>query len=121
MSLDKLLEISKQYEIEKVKQKIDLDKDFIAFTGTPQKHPHDNTKIIIVMNPFSTHTIFYEFSLKDIKHVEELPSVVDMKGHSIKIVKIWVRKGSYGLKYEPFVVADTMNYFEQAFNLTNNP
>ncbi len=82
--------------------------DSVAFTGAPRKHPYDAERMILVSDPFSAQTIFYDFRLADIVHVDELPSLVTESGETLAIVRVRVRKGALGLRYEPFIVADTM-------------
>jgi hypothetical protein len=84
----------------------------VAFSGAPKKHPFDKEKFILISDPFSTHTIFYEFAVSDILHVEEMPHLVDETGDSARTARIWVRKGSLAVKYEPFVVEDTIDLFK---------
>ena len=82
--------------------------DNVAFTGAPRKHPYDAEKLILVSDPFSAQTVFYEFRLDDVVHVQELPSLVTEGGESLAMVRLWVKKGALGLRYEPFIVADAM-------------
>ena len=82
-------------------------KDHVAFTGVPRKHPYDKDKLLLIADPFSAHAVFYEFNLSDIGLVEELRNLVSESGESAKTARIWVKKGSFGLRYEPFRVEDT--------------
>jgi hypothetical protein len=82
--------------------------DSVAFTGAPRKHPYDAERLILVSDPFSAQTIFYEFRLEDVVHVEELPSLVTEGGETLAMVRLRIKKGALGLRYEPFMVADTM-------------
>jgi hypothetical protein len=79
----------------------------VTFSGSPRKHPYDPDKIILVADPYSTNTFFYEFSKNDIVYVEELPSVVDMDGTTLTMVRIWVHKGSIAVRCTPFITGDT--------------
>jgi hypothetical protein len=110
MSIRKYLKTESLSEIIKYSSHENYTKLGVAFTGAPKKHPFDKEKLILIADPFSTHTSFYEFTITDILHVDELPHLVDESGESLKTVRIWVRKGSIGIKYEPFVVEDTVNY-----------
>jgi hypothetical protein len=38
--------------------------------------------------------------------VEELPSLVDETGHSRPVRRLWIRRGSLGIRYEPFEVEE---------------
>ena len=65
--------------------------------------------------------MFFEFNINDIVHVEELSSIVNEAGESLRIVKIWVKKGSLGLRYEPFVVEDTLRYLKDTEAILRQP
>jgi inorganic pyrophosphatase len=86
-------------------------KGCIPFTGTPKKHPYDTEKVVLITQPLSTKATFYEFNLKDIEYVESLPSIAAENGENVKIVKIWVKKGSFGIRYEPFTVDEPIHFF----------
>jgi inorganic pyrophosphatase len=101
---------SAKFEIqayEKPKDMKQLSETHVAFTGSPQKHPYDAEKVILVPDPFSTNTFYYEFKKTDISYVEELPTLVNAEGETVSMVRIWVRKMCIGLRCAPFVVEDT--------------
>lgn len=79
----------------------------VSFAGSPRKHPYDPEKIILVADPYSTNTFYYEFAKNDIAFVEELPSVVDMDGTALTMIRMWVRKGSIAVRSTPFIAGDT--------------
>ena len=79
----------------------------VSFSGSPQKHPYDSNKIILVTDPFSTNTLYYEFNKDDISYLEELPNLVNLDGDTITMVRIWVKKMSIGIRCSPFIVEDT--------------
>jgi hypothetical protein len=79
----------------------------VSFAGGPRKHPYDPEKIILVADPYSTNTFYYEFAKNDIAFVEELPSVVDMDGNTLTMIRMWVRKGSIAIRSTPFIAGDT--------------
>jgi hypothetical protein len=79
----------------------------VAFSGSPQRHPYDPLKIILVADPYSTNNFFYEFHKEDIAYVEELPSIVNLEGESVTMVRVWLRKMSIGIRCSPFIVEDT--------------
>ncbi len=79
----------------------------IAFTGTPQKHFFDAEKVVLVVDPFSFNTSYYEFNTSDISFVEELQTTVNTEGQAVSIVRLWVKKQAIGIRSTPFVVADT--------------
>jgi inorganic pyrophosphatase len=79
----------------------------VAFSGSPQRHPYDPKKIILIADPYSTHHFFYEFLKEDIAYVEELPSIVNPQGETITMVRVWIKKMSIAMRCSPFIVADT--------------
>ena len=79
----------------------------MAFSGSPQKHPYDPQKAILVADPFSTGTFYFEFKKEDITYVEELPNLVNQEGEAIPMTRIWVKKMSVGVRCTPFLVEDT--------------
>jgi hypothetical protein len=79
----------------------------VSFTGSPRKHPYDAERIILVADPYSTNTFYFEFEKNDIACVEELPSVVDIEGNTLTMVRIWVKKGSVAVRCTPFITGDT--------------
>ena len=79
----------------------------VAFSGSPQRHPYDREKIILIADPYSTHNFFYEFHKDDIAYVEELPSIVNLKGETVNMVRVWIKKMSIAMRCSPFIVDDT--------------
>lgn len=104
MSVTKYLDTQPLFTITKYKSKVDYTKSAVSFTGSARKHPYDNDKLLLISDPFSSHTIFYEFRIKDILHCDELPGIATDSGENLLMVKLWINKGSLGLKYEPFEV-----------------
>ena len=84
-----------------------LRETHVSFTGSPQRHPYDANKAILIADPHSTNTYYYEFNKDDISFLEELPSIVNIEGETVTIVRIWVNKMSVAVRCTPFVVADT--------------
>ena len=121
MSFEKYLESQPFYEITRYSRHPDYSKDNVAFSGAPRKHPYDDKKLLLISDPFSSNTIFFEFKLTDITHITELSQIATENGDIVKLVKIWVKKGSLGLKYEPFVVEDTLAYLKETGTLHQHP
>ena len=55
----------------------------------------------------SIHNFFYEFFKGDIAYVEELPSIVNLDGETVSMVRVWIKKMSIGMRCSPFIVEDT--------------
>lgn len=108
MSIGRYLGTQPLREVARYSARSGLAADNVAFSGAPRKHPYDAEKLILICDPFSAQTTFYEFRLKDVVHVDELPSLVTEGGESLAIVRLWVKKGALGLRYEPIIVADTI-------------
>ena len=86
----------------------DLKKNHVAFSGSPRKHPYNRQKVILVVDPYSTNTYFYEFDRDDISYVEELPNIVNQQEEMITIVRVWVKKNSIAIRSTPFLVGETL-------------
>ncbi len=98
-----------KFELEKYKKPRDaksLMKSYVPFTGSPQKHPHDADKLILVPDPYSTCTYYYEFNQDDVAYVEKLSNIADVDGNVIGVVRIWVKKMSVAVRSTPFLVAN---------------
>ena len=85
-----------------------LSKTHVAFTGSPQIHRYDPDKVILVADPFSTSTFYFEFARGDISYAEELPNLVNIEGEIITMARIWVKKKSIAIQCTPFQVSDTI-------------
>ncbi len=76
----------------------------VAFVGTLRKHPYDEDKCLLISDPGELEPAIYEFKVSDIVAAEELASPVDPDGTSRNLARLWVRRGSLGVRYEPFEV-----------------
>ena len=78
--------------------------DAVDFIGTQRKHPYDDEKLTLTTEPASVDAGLFEFRVADVLSAQDLPSPVRADGESWPLVKLWVRKGSIGVRYEPFEV-----------------
>ena len=104
------LQKAEKFEIQAYKRPKDLKilkNTHVAFSGSPQKHPYDSEKIILVSDPFSANTFYFEFNKDDISYVEELPNLVNIDNEVMTLARIWVKKMSVGVRCTPFLVEDT--------------
>ncbi len=85
----------------------ELRKTHIPFSGLLKKNPYDSKKIILITDPDSPGTSYYEFKTDDISCAEEMPTLVNMDGETITMARIWVKKKSIGVRFIPFIVEDT--------------
>ena len=110
MAVDSYPQESIKFQIQAYKKPKDLHvlrKTHVSFSGSPQKHPYDTNKVIIIADPFSTNNLYFEFNKDDVSYVEELPNLVDLDGNAIAVVRIWVKKLSVAIRCTPFIVEDT--------------
>jgi hypothetical protein len=83
--------------------RVDL-KTHIPFSGSPKKHPHDPEWIILISDPFTAGTFYYEFRVQDIGFAEELAGIITIDGETVPMVRIWVKKRSVAIQCNPFLV-----------------
>ena len=110
MTVTKHLKASDKFEIQTYKRPKDfatLLRTHVAFSGSPRKKSNDPRKILLLADPFSTNTFYYEFNTEDVSYAEELPSLTSPSGETITMARIWVKKMSIGIRSFPFRVADT--------------
>ena len=110
MPIKKFPEEHEKFEIQaykKPKSLKNLKETNIAFTGSPRKHPYDPDRVILITDPYSKITSYYEFKTADISYVEEMVNLVDMDGETVPMVRIWVKKKSIGARASLFIVDDT--------------
>jgi len=111
MTITKFLQEAEKHELQPYKKPKDvknLKGTNIAFSGSPRKHPYDKEMVILLADPYSTNTFYYEFKIKDISHVEELPNIVNIDQEAVTMVRIWIKKNSIGIRCMPFIVEDTI-------------
>ncbi|MEW6427062.1 MAG: inorganic pyrophosphatase Ppa [Thermodesulfobacteriota bacterium] len=107
MPMTYLLLKAERYELDTIRrpaEKENLRRSHVPFTGSPRKHPLDEGRILLFLDPFSTHTPYYEFLVEDIVFAEEVGSLVDLEGEAVTMVRVWVRKGRTALHCTPFLV-----------------
>ena len=111
MTLTNVLQKAGKFELQAYRRTADrrrIAETHIAYSGSPFKHPHTPDKVILVADPFSRNTFYYEFSREDIELAEDLPSIVNLENESVTMVRLWVKKGALALRCTPFRVADTL-------------
>ena len=89
-----------------VMKRADAPGDAVPFVGSPRKHPYDEGKILLIDDPLGRTSSILEFRLADVVHAEDLASPVTREGESFPMLRIWVRRGAVGIRYEPFEVAE---------------
>lgn len=109
MTTSLLMKATEKFEItpyQRVKDIKQLKETHVGYSGSPRKHPLDAGKVILLGDPYRRNTFYYEFKTEDITFVEELPNIVNVNNEVIAVVRVWVRKGSVGLRCTPFWVED---------------
>ena len=114
MSVKKYLEAKPLSTLAKYDSRADIEREAVPFSGTPRKHPYDDEKMLLVLDPFGSNTMFHEFQIDDILHVDDLARLVTESGKNIGMVKIWVKRGSIGMQYQPFEVAAPLKFFRDS-------
>lgn len=112
MPISQFLDTAKKFDLQPYKSPKDtkkLTETHVPFTGTPLRHPFDDDKLVLVADPYSSNTFFYEFRVDDVTFAEELPSMVNMEGVALSMSRLWVKKKSVGMRCTPFVVDDLRN------------
>lgn len=107
MNAPRTLQKAEKFEIEAYKTPHDirtLSKTHAPYTGSPQKHPLDPEQIILVSDPYNAASPYIEFNRQDITHVEKLAAVVNLKGDTVYMIRVWVRRGSLATQCTPFQV-----------------
>jgi hypothetical protein len=111
MTLTKFLQKAEKFEIQAYRQPIHqrrLAETHIAYSGSPFQHPDNPDKVILIADPFSQNTFYYEFNKDDITLAEDLPSVVNLEKETLTMVRLWVKKGVLAVRCTPFRVANTL-------------
>jgi inorganic pyrophosphatase len=110
MTTSLLIKETVKLEIEAFKRPKEIERlkaTHTAFSGAPRKHWYDPSKVILVCDPFSRATFYYEFRVDDIAFVQELPNLVSPDEEVIPMVRVWVKKRSVAVRCTPFIVGET--------------
>jgi hypothetical protein len=103
------LTLAKKLELAKYQKPTDrsaLKLTHVAFSGSLRQHPHDQKKVILLTEIFSSNTTFYEFRNNDIGFAEKLPNIVNTMGEDVSMVMLWIKKGSIGIRSSAFLVSN---------------
>lgn len=104
MSLQKAV----KFEIEKYNAPEDiqsLSKTHVPYSGAIRKHPIDPEQIFLIPDPYNEKSPYLEFAINDITHVEKLANIVNIRGETIAMARIWVKIGSLAIQCTPFQVS----------------
>jgi inorganic pyrophosphatase len=104
------LDKTDSFDIQEYRTPLDfksLRDNHVPYTGSPRKHPYDSKKVILIADPYSYNSTYFEFRIKDVSHIEKLPNLVDVDGNIIQVARVWVKRKSLAILCSPFVVEDT--------------
>ncbi|MCP3942073.1 MAG: inorganic pyrophosphatase Ppa [Desulfobacteraceae bacterium] len=105
MTLTHIVDVKEKFELQAYAKPQDVDRHtHIPFSGSPRKHPIEQDRILLIADPFTTNTFYYEFKIADIGFAEELSNMTNIDGDAIPMARIWVRKQSVGVRCTPFIV-----------------
>lgn len=116
MTTDIIKVISRQKELQKYSEPSRLAKEAVPYIGQPKQHESEPDKIYLRLNPLSSNGAILEFKTDDIVFAENVKTVSQEEGGAFQIVKIWIRKGSIGIKLEPFSVQDYSEILGDGFD-----
>jgi len=98
------------YELELYHKHADVPQDAVAFIGSARQHPYDKEKLLVIVDEGTDEAMLLEFRVEDVLSAENLPNPVTEKGESYSKVKLWIRRGVVGVRYEPFEVDTPLRY-----------
>ncbi len=115
MPTDIINVIEKDRSLDKYSDPTRLSEDAVPYIGQPKQNESDPDKIFLRLNPLSSNGAILEFKTKDIVFAENVKTVSQKDGAAFQIIKIWIRKGSVGIKLEPFSVQDFSDVLSEDF------
>lgn len=88
-------------EIIRFKGSGNYEKECVPISGNPRKHPYDSNRLILILESRDDRTVFHDFKLEDIAHIEELPNITK-DGVSLRQVQLWIKKSSWIIRSEAY-------------------
>jgi hypothetical protein len=101
--VQKLLEISKNYNIDRTRN-INYNEEYFPFEGSPKRHPSNENILILIANPFEENKQFFEFHMDTISAIEEIGTLTSDDCQSAYQIRVWVKKGTMAVRSETFRV-----------------
>lgn len=83
-----------------------LSRDAIPYVGQLRKHKSEESKLYLRLDPLTQGGMILEFNKSDVLFAEEVKTITEAEGQSFRLAKLWVKKGSIGIKLEAFMVSD---------------
>ena len=115
MSALKLLKEAEKVEIVPYKKRPEdveqLKKNSVSYTGSLVRHPYEKDRVVLISDPSSVNTEYFEFRTEDVSLMEKLPNITNLEGETITMARVWIKRHSVALKSIPFIVdePDRMN------------
>ena len=103
---------TKNLELTRFEQLADINelkKTHLPFSGSLGQHPYDVNKVVLLSDPYTTSTLYYEFAREDIGLVEKLPNIINSEGEDVAMILLWIRKGRIGVRCAPFLVESVVH------------
>ena len=110
-----IVEVISGRQLEKYVDPNRLADEAVPYVGQPKQTESEPNKLYIRLNPLSSNGALLEFKVADIVYAENVKTVTHQDGTAFQIAKIWIRKGSIGIKLEPFSVQDLSGVFAKDF------
>ena len=117
MSLDIIQYIDNRTALEPYKDVERLQKEAIPYYGQLKRNKVDPDKVFLRIDPTGGQNVLLEFKTSDVIFVEDVKTVTGTDGGAAQISKLWIKKGSIGIKLEPFSVSDLSNAFSDMYSL----
>ena len=96
MSSDIVKVILEERELCKYSDPNRLHKEAVPFVGQVKQLKEAPDRIYLRLDSISSHGQMLEFKTNDIVYAEDVNTLTKANGLAIRIVRIWVRKGSVG-------------------------
>lgn len=113
MPFDLVKIINADHMPEKVSDPNRLKKEAVPYLGQLKQHKSDPKKVYLLIDPLSAGSTLVEFKTKDLLWAEDHSTVTSPDQGSVQLVKIWVKKGSVGLRLTPFLVSDFSEVYRE--------
>lgn len=116
MPFDIIKVISQNRELKQYTDPDRLQKEAVPYIGQAKQVESSPNKIFLRLDSISSHGQMLEFNSNDVVYAENVNTLTKKDGTAISIVRLWVRKGSVGIRLEPFSVNDYAGVFSDRFS-----
>lgn len=96
--------IAEHHSLEKYSNVAVLKQKAVQYVGTPKKNSENTDRIFLRTDPSASDGSLLEFRIGDVLYVEEMETITTKEGGASVLMKLWIKKGSVGVKLEPFIV-----------------